>query len=63
MGTLIAIGLIIGAVVGAMMWAGKKAGDAVSGKAATEALKDVTDANRPAESGDLDRMRDKYRRS
>lgn len=46
----------------AMMWAGKKAGDAVSGKAAKEDLNDVVEANAPVDVSMRERLRARYRK-
>lgn len=62
MGTLILIGLIIAAFIGAQMWAAHKASQAAKGEAATEALKDVVESNRPVDGAERQQLRDKYRK-
>lgn len=59
---------IIAGVVGLAILAGilayvRKAGkDAVKAESATEALKDVTEANRPVSVDERDKLRESYRR-
>lgn len=62
MATLIIIAVLVGLLIGAGMWVASMAARAVTGKAATKALEDVQDANRPLSDPELERMRARFKR-
>lgn len=54
---------VIAAIVGLVLWFARKAGgDSARANAATEALKDVTKANRPVSIDERSELRKSYRR-
>lgn len=62
MGTGIAIAACLAIVAVILYYARKGGADGAKSAATQEALKDVTDANRPATADELNRMRVKYSR-
>ena len=56
-----AFGIVAIAFAG-LLWLSWKIGDAVRGKASTDALTDINNALRPIEPDDIKRVREKYRR-